>query len=79
MEKPPLSPRAFARPRTRIARAREPAAWALPPIERFNGLPANDDGGEPVVMADLPRWVIVLAGAVFAAALGALLGGTLAV
>lgn len=79
MEELTLSPRAYARPQTRIMRAPEPAAWALPPIERFNGLPANDVGGEPVVMEDIPRWVIVLVGAVFAAAMGALLGGALAV
>ena len=73
MEELTLSPRAFARP------MREPAAWALPPVERFNGRPANDASAEPVALEDTPRWVIVVGGAVFAAVLGALLGGALAV
>ena len=79
MEELTLSPRAYARPQSRLVRAPEPAAWALPPIDRFDGRPANDVGGEPIVMEDIPRWVVVVGGAVFAAAMGALLGGALAV
>ena len=77
MEVLTLSPRAPARP---AGNARpEPAAWALPPVERFNGRAANDAEVEPVVLDDIPRWVVVVVGAVFAAALGALLGGALSV
>ena len=75
MEELTLSPRACARP----MRAPEPAAWALPPVSRFNGRPANDLHVEPVTLEDFPRWVIVVGGGVFAAVMGALLGGALAV
>ena len=77
MEELTLSPRAFARPLR--SPAMEPAAWALPPVERFNGRPANDSGVDPVIVEDIPRWVVVVGGAVFAAVMGALLGGALAV
>lgn len=73
MEELTLSPRAYARP------LREPAAWAMPPVQRFDSRPANDAGVEPVVMEDIPRWVVVIGGGVFAAVMGALLGGALAV
>lgn len=76
MEELTLSPRGYAPPRRAL---REPAAWALPPVERFDGRAANDGGVEPLPAPEIPRWVVVLAGAVFAAALGALLGGALAV
>ena len=56
----------------------EPAAWALPPVERFNGRAANDVEIESATPGDIPRWVIVVGGAVFAAVLGALVGGVLA-
>lgn len=81
MEELTLSPRAYARPQSRILRspAMEPAAWALPPVERFNSRPANDTSIETVALEDIPRWVIVVGGGVFAAALGAFLGGALAV
>ena len=85
MEELTLSPR--ARPLTRplahplggVAKValREPAAWALPPVERFNGRAANDVEIEPATLEDIPRWVIVVGGCVFAAVLGALLGGVL--
>lgn len=65
-------------PRPRVRSMPEPAAWALPPVERFNGRVANDAETEPVTPDDIPRWVIVVGGAVFAAVLGALVGGVLA-
>ncbi|WP_333591303.1 hypothetical protein [Brevundimonas sp.] len=75
MEELILPPR-HARP---VANTRpEPAAWALPPVERFNGRAANDAEIESATPDDIPRWVIVVGGAVFAAVLGALVGGVLA-
>ncbi len=76
MEELILPPRAQVRP---AANTRpEPAAWALPPVERFNGRVANDAEIESATPDDIPRWVIVVGGAVFAAVLGALVGGVLA-
>lgn len=75
MEELTLSPRAYARP----VRMAEPAAWALPPVERFNGRAANDETVHTVGPDEIPRWVVVVGGAVFAAVMGALLGGALAV
>lgn len=76
MEELILPPRAQARP---VANARpDPAAWALPPVERFDGRAANDVEIESATPDDVPRWVIVVGGAVFAAVLGALVGGGLA-
>lgn len=77
MEELTLSPRAFARPQSRPLR--EPAAWALPPVERFNGRAANDETVHTLGPDEIPRWVIVAGGAVLAAVMGALLGGALAV
>lgn len=75
MEELILPPR-HARP---VANARpDPAAWALPPVERFNGRAANDVEIESATPDDIPRWIIVVGGAVFAAVLGALVGGVLA-
>lgn len=65
-------------PRPRVRSMPEPAAWALPPVERFDGRPANDAETGPITTRDIPRWVIVVGGAVFAAVLGALVGGVLA-
>lgn len=77
MEELTLPPRVPARP---VGNARpEPAAWALPPVERFNGRVANDAEIESAAPDDIPRWVIVVGGAVFAAVLGALLGGVLTI
>lgn len=56
------------------------AAWAPPPVERFDGRPANDAAtSESAPPAPLPRWLVILGGAILAAVLGALLGGALAI
>ena len=73
MEELTLTPRPVSR------RSPEPAAWALPPVHRFDGRAANDR--TPAAAPDTaapPRWVMVFAGAVVAALLGLVLGGALA-
>ncbi len=73
--------------------ARETAAWRAPSADRFDSRPANDWGtqanptvGQPVsYLAEVqevegeafPRWIIVAAGALLAAILGAFLGGAM--
>ena len=74
--------------------AYQAAAWRAPGQTRFDSRPANDflaraetiaprtfaiQPAQPAEMEPLPRWVIVALGAVFAALMGALLGGMLAV
>ena len=70
--------------------AYQTAAWRAPAATRFDSRPANDFlsradaiapttyGVEPEVEA-LPRWIVVVIGAVVAALLGALLGGMMSV
>ena len=73
MEELTLTPRPVSR------RSPEPAAWALPPVHRFDGRAANDQ--TPVPTPEKTRtsaWVVVIAGAVVAALLGLVLGGMLA-
>ena len=66
------------------------AAWRAPAATRFDSRPANDflaraDAIAPVTfevqpeVEELPRWIVVVIGAVVAALLGALLGGMMSV
>jgi hypothetical protein len=61
--------------------ARDTVAWRAPGAARFDSRPANDTGvAEPTLkemLGDLPPWLTLAAGAVAAAAMGALLGGAL--
>ncbi len=71
--------------------AYQAAAWRAPSATRFDSRPANDflaraetiaprtRSADPAQMEPLPRWIVVAAGAVIAALLGALLGGAMAV
>ncbi|MDP3406438.1 MAG: hypothetical protein Q8S03_17235 [Brevundimonas sp.] len=66
------------------------AAWRAPGATRFDARPANDFlaradaiaprtlSARPVEADPLPRWVVVAAGAVVSALLGAVLGNLLA-
>ena len=66
------------------------AAWRAPEATRFDARPANDFlaradaiaprtlSARPVEVEPLPRWVVVAAGAVVSALLGAFLGNLLA-
>lgn len=68
-------------PRPVVRRSPEPAAWALPPVHRFDGRAANDrttPHEKPPTPSD-SRWIVIAAGGLAAALLGALLGGALAV
>lgn len=67
------------------------AAWRAPGATRFDSRPANDflsraDAIVPVTYrvqpaerVDLPRWIVVVVGAVVAALMGALLGAMMSV
>ncbi len=75
--------------------AYQAAAWRAPAATRFDSRPANDfvandflsraDAIAPqstpdtMQMAPMPRWLVVLIGAIIAAVMGGLLGGALAV
>lgn len=75
--------------------AYQAAAWRAPAATRFDSRPANDVAGDaarpglagsaplptpaPVRMEPMPRWLVVVIGAVIAAIMGLLLGGALAV
>ena len=64
----------------RSADAFDTVAWRAPSANRFDGRPANDVAAhEPSLneMPSVPVWLSVAAGAVAAAAMGALLGGAL--
>lgn len=68
----------------RAAEAFDTVAWRAPSPRRFDARPANDfawrTAPEPVQSSsDMPRWIVILAGAVIAALVGALLGGMLAI
>ncbi len=67
----------------RAADAFETVAWRPPSAVRFDTRVANDPQvAEPTLresIAVLPGWVMVVAGGVVAAIMGALLGGMLAV
>ena len=68
------------RPLIRSADAFEPLAWRAPAANDWAAAdqpPALDVEAQP--SEEIPRWVIVVAGAVLAAILGALLGGAMAV
>lgn len=62
----------------------ETVAWKAPTAERFQNQVANDAPAAPTLdkalgetMRSLPGWVVVVVGGVFAALMGALLGGML--
>ena len=70
--------------------AYQTAAWRAPGATRFDSRPANDflsrtDAIAPTTyrvqpeVEELPRWIIVVIGAVAAALMGALLGAMMAV
>ncbi|MCA3717331.1 MAG: hypothetical protein IM674_03660 [Brevundimonas sp.] len=75
--------------------AYQAAAWRAPAATRFDSRPANDfvandflsradaiapqSTPDPMQMAPMPRWLVVLIGAIIAAVMGGLLGGALAV
>ncbi len=75
--------------------AYQAAAWRAPAATRFDSRPANDVAANdflsradliapqvtpgPVQMEPMPRWLVVVIGAIIAAIMGALLGGALAV
>ena len=71
--------------------AYQTAAWRAPAATRFDSRPANDFlsradavapttfSVQPAQVEPQPRWIIVAAGAVIAALLGALLGGMMSV
>lgn len=65
----------------RAVNAFDAVAWRPPTARRFDGRVANDpDVSEPTLkerIADVPGWVVVVAGGVVAALTGALLGGML--
>lgn len=66
------------------AEAFDTVAWRAPTARRFDGRPANDFNWRTAperahAGSDMPRWIVILAGAVIAALIGALLGGMLAV
>lgn len=67
----------------RAADAFETVAWRPPSAARFDTRVANDPVAEEpslqALIADLPAWVTVVAGGVFAAFMGAMAGGMLAV
>jgi hypothetical protein len=75
--------------------AYQAAAWRAPAATRFDSRPANDFAANdvltraeavtpqstpaPMELAPMPRWLVVLIGAIVAAILGGLLGGALAI
>ena len=62
------------------ADAFDTVAWRAPSANRFDGRPANDvvaHGASVTGTPTIPVWLSVGAGAVAAAAMGALLGGAL--
>ena len=75
--------------------AYQAAAWRAPAATRFDSRPANDfvandvltragtvapqSTPTPMEMTPMPRWLVVLIGAIVAAILGGLLGGALAI
>lgn len=64
----------------RASDAFETVAWKAPTAERFQNQVANDAPAVPTLgetMRSLPGWVVVVAGGVVAALMGALLGGAL--
>lgn len=67
----------------RAADAFETVAWKAPQSTRFESRAAND--GYPAaptfreVMDAMPGWVVVIGGGIFAALMGAMLGGMLQV
>ena len=65
----------------RAVDAYDTVAWRAPSSRRFVNHAANDGYVDrPIQIEDgMPRWLIVLGGAVLAAVIGALLGGMLAV
>lgn len=67
----------------RAADAFETVAWRPPSSTRFDARVANDpEVAEPTLteaIAGVPGWVMVVAGGVVAALMGALVGGMLAV
>jgi hypothetical protein len=59
-------------------------AWRAPSAHRFDSRPANDFNWRTAperaqAGPNMPRWLVILGGAVIAAVVGALLGGMLAV
>jgi hypothetical protein len=61
----------------RAVDALDPVAWRPPPTRRFDDRPANDGA-----WANPPRqtmWVMVAGGGLVAAAMGAVMGGLLAI
>ncbi len=73
----------------RAADALDPVAWRPPPTRRFDDRPANDrpwaarapnaEAGPPRSFDRLPMWVMVAGGGLIAAAMGAVMGGMLAI
>lgn len=66
------------------AEAFDTVAWRAPSAHRFDSRPANDFNWRTAPerahdASHMPRWLVILAGAVIAAVVGALLGGMLAV
>ena len=75
--------------------AYQAAAWRAPAATRFDSRPANDFAANdflsraeamapqstpgPVEIEPMPRWLVIAAGGIIAAVMGALLGGALAV
>ncbi|HEX8470353.1 MAG TPA: hypothetical protein VF633_04520 [Brevundimonas sp.] len=62
------------------ADALDTVAWRAPSANRFDGRPANDVAAHDPSLTEMPAvpvWLSVAAGAVAAAAMGALLGGAL--
>ena len=67
----------------------DPVAWRPPPARRFDARPANDGmwSGEPqrastrmpTATDRLPMWAVVAGGGLLAAAMGAVMGGLLAI
>ena len=62
------------------ADAFDTVAWRAPNANRFDGRPANDAAAHDPSLTEMPTvpiWLSIAAGAVAAAAMGALLGGAL--
>ena len=73
----------------RAADALDPVAWRPPPTRRFDSRPANDGGWTagaretgsraPRALDGVPMWLVIAGGGLIAAAMGAVMGGMLAI
>lgn len=66
----------------RRADVHENVAWRAPEPHRFDARPANDMANfsgtdNDLSLAELPGWVVVIAGGIVAAIMGAMLGGAM--